>query len=320
MSFVMPINKLIQAIVARNFTNGLTIVWPWPDQFLFQGLIYPLNDLMVKLHSLISRACCPGLIMVWLWSNWWSFNHGRPWSNWRSFIVSSRSCCSRLTMVDHGQIDGHVLLGWPWSTMVWLWSNCHFMVSSRSCFLVWPWSNWWSFHGQWKVMLSRVDHGRPWSDQGHVVLGWPWSTMVWPWSNWWSFHGQLKVMLFWVDHGRPWFDHGQIDGHFMVSWRSCCPGLTMVNHGLTMVNMSDLTIIDHDMTMTIWPWSTMVMTIVPFNKRGRPWSDHGQFMVILWSTMVMDHDRPWSEHGRPWSDHDPAARATIYSSQNTRGF
>ena len=52
----------------------------------------------------------------------------------------------------------------------------------------------------------------------------------------------------------------------------------------------------------------MVMTIVPFNKRGRPWSDHGQFMVILWSTMVMDHDRPWSEHGRPWSDHDPAAR------------
>ena len=57
----------------------------------------------------------------------------------------------------------------------------------------------------------------------------------------------------------------------------------------------------------------MVMTIVPFNKRGRPWSDHGQFMVILWSTMVMDHDRPWSEHGRPWSDHDPAARVTKYS-------
>ena len=52
----------------------------------------------------------------------------------------------------------------------------------------------------------------------------------------------------------------------------------------------------------------MVMTIVPFNKRGRPWSDHGQFMVILWLTMVMDHDRPLSEHGRPWSDHDPAAR------------
>ena len=29
-----------------------------------------------------------------------------------------------------------------------------------------------------------------------------------------SFHGQFKVMLFWVDHG-------QIDGHFMVSSRSC---------------------------------------------------------------------------------------------------
>ena len=76
-------------------------------------------------------------------------------------MVSSRSCCSGLTMVklmviswsvqghvfwfDHGQIDGH------------------FMVSGRSC---------------------------------------PGLTMV--------NHGQIKVMLFWVDHG-------QIDGHFMVS-------------------------------------------------------------------------------------------------------
>ena len=57
------------------------------------------------------------------------------------------------------------------------------------------------------------------------------------------------------------------------------------------------------------------MTIIPFNKHGRPWSDHGQLMVISWSTMVNDHDRPWSNHGRPWSnhgrpwsDHDPAAR------------
>ena len=50
------------------------------------------------------------------------------------------------------------------------------------------------------------------------------------------------------------------------------------------------------------------MTIVPFYKHGRPWSDHGQLMVISWSTMVNDHDRPWSNHGRPWSDHDPVAR------------
>ena len=52
----------------------------------------------------------------------------------------------------------------------------------------------------------------------------------------------------------------------------------------------------------------MVMTIVPFYKHGRPWSDHGQLMDISWSTMVNDHDRPWSNHGRPWSDHDPVAR------------
>ena len=81
-----------------------------------------------------------------------------------------------------------------------------------------------------------------------------------------------------------------------------------------MVNTSDLTTIDHRMTMTIdhgRPWSTMVMTIVPFNKHGRPWSDHGQLMVISWSTMVNDHDRPWSNHDRPWSDHDPAAREMI---------
>ena len=52
----------------------------------------------------------------------------------------------------------------------------------------------------------------------------------------------------------------------------------------------------------------MVMTIVPFYKHGRPWSDHGQLMVISWSTMVNDHDQPWSNHGRPWSDHDPVAR------------
>ena len=41
----------------------------------------------------------------------------------------------------------------------------------------------------------------------------------------------------------------------------------------------------------------MVRTIVPFYKHGRPWSDHGQLMVISWSTMVNDHDRPWSNHG-----------------------
>ena len=58
----------------------------------------------------------------------------------------------------------------------------------------------------------------------------------------------------------------------------------------------------------------MVMTIVPFYKHGRPWSDHGQLMVISWSTMVNDHDRPWSNHGRPWSDHDPVARV-CYSEQ-----
>ena len=58
-----------------------------------------------------------------------------------------------------------------------------------------------------------------------------------------SFHGQFKVMfsgltmvklmvISWSIQGHVfWFDHGQIDGHFMVSGRSCCPGLTMVDHG-----------------------------------------------------------------------------------------
>ena len=89
-------------------------------------------------------------------------DHGRPWFDhgqivisWSNchFMVSSRSCCSGLTMVklmviswsvqghvfwfDHGQIDGH------------------FMVSGRSCC----------------PRLTMVDHG------------------------------QIKVMLFWVDHG-----------------------------------------------------------------------------------------------------------------------
>ena len=303
MSFVMPINKLIQAIVARNFTNGLTIVWPWPDQFLFQGLIYPLNDLMVKIHSLISRACCPGLIMVWLWSNWWSFNHGRPWSNWRSFIVSSRSCCSRLTMVDHGQIDGHVVLGWPWSnhglTMVKLsfygqfkvmlfWVDHgqidgHFMVSSRSCFLVWPWSNWWSEQHDLELTIKwQFDHGQTMVDHGQPRTTWP---SIWPWSN----------QKTW-----PWTDHEMtinltMVGHFMVSGRSCCPGLTMVDHGQIKVM---LFWVDHGR-----PWSTMVW---PWSNW---WSFHGQLKVMLsW----VDHGQPWFDHGQyvrfdhhwSWYDHD----------------
>ena len=47
----------------------------------------------------------------------------------------------------------------------------------------------------------------------------------------------------------------------------------------------------------------MVMTIVPFNKRGRPWSDHGQTMVNSWSFC----GRPWSwtmiDHGQNMVDH-----------------
>ena len=42
----------------------------------------------------------------------------------------------------------------------------------------------------------------------------------------------VKLMVIsWSVQGHVfWFDHGQIDGHFMVSGRSCCPGLTMVDH------------------------------------------------------------------------------------------
>ena len=55
-----------------------------------------------------------------------------------------------------------------------------------------------------------------------------------------------------------WVDHGQIDGHFMVSGRSCCPGLTMVDHGQIKV-------------MLFWV------------DHGRPWSDHGQIDGHSWS-------------------------------------
>ena len=77
-------------------------------------------------------------------------------------MVSSRSCCSGLTMIklmviswsvqghvfwfDHGQIDGH------------------FMVSGRSCCPGLTMVD----HGQIKVMLFWVDHGRPWFDHGQI--------------------------------------------------------------------------------------------------------------------------------------------------------
>ena len=103
--------------------------------------------------------------------------------------------------------------------------------------------------------------------------------------------------------------------------QSCIrPRLTMVNHGhlepygpwndhhLTMVTVL---LTDHGQYIGFdyhwpsydhdyWPWSTMVMTIVPFYKHGRPWSDHGQLMVISWSTMVMtmiDHGQTMVDHG-----------------------
>ena len=81
-------------------------------------------------------------------------------------MVSSRSCCSGLTIVklmvsswsvqghvfwfDHGQIDGH------------------FMVSGRSCCPGLTMVD----HGQIKVMLFWVDHGRPWFDHGQIVISW----------------------------------------------------------------------------------------------------------------------------------------------------
>ena len=62
----------------------------------------------------------------------------------------------------------------------------------------------------------------------------------------------MMVMVLLTDHGKPW---------------------------LTMVNISDLTIIDHHMTMTI--------------DHGRP-SFHSTNMVDHGQTMV----RPWSDHGQ----------------------
>ena len=58
----------------------------------------------------------------------------------------------------------------------------------------------------------------------------------------------VKLMVIsWSVQGHVfWFDHGQIDGHFMVSGRSCCPGLTMVRSRSC---CSGLTMVDHGLTM-----------------------------------------------------------------------
>ena len=106
-----------------------------------------------------------------------------------------------------------------------------------------------------------------------------------------------------VDHGhledyRPWKDHHLT---MVITWLMMVMVL-LTDHGqpwLTMVNISDLTTIDHYMTMTI--------------DHGRPWSwpsfhltnmvDHDQTMVNWWSF----HGRPWSmtmiDHGQTMVDH-----------------
>ena len=134
----------------------------------------------------------------------------------------------------------------------------------------WPWSD----HGQtgWSFMvidghlfpLTMVDHGQ----NQMVICGRWWSfevsstmvdhglTMVKKCGHWMVNHGQSII----CDHGRPWCDH--------------CHAVRDDHHWPYV-------------TMTIWPWSTMVMTIVPFYKRGRPWSNHVQMMVTGWSTIAI---------------------------------
>ena len=96
-----------------------------------------------------------------------------------------------LPWVDHGLTVVKLMVIQSWSTMVKLTV----------------------IHSQFKVMLFQIDHGRPWSNGWSCCSG---LTMVDHGLTMVKllFHGQFKVMLFWVDHG-------QIDGHFMVSSRSC---------------------------------------------------------------------------------------------------
>ena len=242
-------------------------------------------------------------------------NHGhleayRPWNDHHLTMVITWLMMVIVLLTDHGQpwltmvnildlttIDHHTTMtidhGRPWSTMV-IWR-----LIDHEMTIIWPWSlhGWWWL---WYYWLTMVNHGWPLS----VYRIWLPLTIIWSW------------LLTMVDHGQPWsfgglstmkwpsFDHGHYmvdDGHGTTDW----PWSTMVDHGQYIGFDYHWPSYDHD----YWPWSTMVMTIVPFYKHGRPWSDHGQLMVISWSTMVNDHDRPWSNHGRPWSDHDPVARA-----------
>ena len=190
--------------------------------------------------------------------------------------------------------------------------------------IIWPWS----LHGhggQWHYWLTMFDHGRLWpvsygqfmaNDSQSCIR--PWSTMVnhdhleayWPWND-----HHLTMVITWLtmvmvlltDHGQPWLTMVNISNLTTVDHH-----MTMTtNHGhleaywpwndhhLTMVNISDLTTIDHHMTMTI--------------DHGRPWSwpsfhftnmvDHGQTMVNWWSF----HGRPWLmtmiDHGQTMVEH-----------------
>ena len=70
-------------------------------------------------------------------------------------------------------------------------------------------------------------------------------------------------------------------------------------HGQT----CSLTMVNHDwpcfFSQSIWPWSTMV-SLVPFNVHGRPWSNHGHTMDKPWFTMVAtmyNHVQNMVDHG-----------------------
>ena len=226
------------------------------------------------------------MTIIWPWSlrghggqcHYWltMFDHGRPWPvSYGQFMVNDSQSCIR-----------------PWSTMV----NHDHLEAYRPWSFIHGW--WWS----WYYWLTMVNHGWPWS------IYWIWLplTIIWPWlltmvdhGQAWSFRGLSTMKL-------PSFDHGHYmvdDGRGTTDW----PWSTMVDHGQYIGFDYHWPLYDHD----YWPWSTIVMTIIPFYKHGRPWSDHGQLMVISWSTMVNDHDQPWSNHGRPWSDHDPVVRGRL---------
>ena len=124
-----------------------------------------------------------------------------------------------LTMVDHGH--------WPWSTIIWLWSDHGQMVMVISWSLmvkpyiltmnwpsIWPWYNdhWVVDHGQARLDSTMLTIIRPWSDHDRTMvsqwaikmtMNWTSSSSdrptIWPWSSM-----MVRAWLMMINDGQWW--------------------------------------------------------------------------------------------------------------------